>query len=57
MVFDLKILAEDLSINPSSKILKLLAFRVSPVEVISTIMSAIPLNGAFSVDPELPTVR
>ena len=43
----------DLSISPSFKILKLLAFNVAPVLVISDIISAVPVNGATSVLPRL----
>ena len=43
----------DLSISPSFKILKLLAFNVVPVLVISDMISAVPVNGATSVLPRL----
>ena len=43
----------DFKISPSFKILKLLAFNVAPVLVISDITSAVPVNGATSVLPRL----
>ena len=45
----------DFKISPSFKILKLLAFNVAPVLVISDIISAVPVNGATSVLPKLLT--
>ena len=48
--------AWDFSISPSFKILKLLAFNVAPVLVISEIISAVPVNGATSVLPRLFTI-
>ena len=41
---------------PSSRTLKLLALSVSPVDVISVIISEKPLKGALSVEPSLSTV-
>src|SRR6056300_933140 len=47
--------ASDFKISPSFNILKLLAFKVSPVEVISVIISADPVKGYVSVAPKLST--
>ena len=48
---DLNIFAEDSSIRPSSRTLRLFALKVSPEDVISAMISENPLNGALSVDP------
>ena len=48
--FDTIIQAWDLSISPSFKTLKLLAFKVSPLEVISVIISEEPVKGYVSVE-------
>ena len=53
--FEIKIHAWDLRISPSFKTLKLLAFKVSPVELISVINSADPVKGYASVAPRLST--
>ncbi len=53
--FDEKIHAWDFKISPSFKTLKLLAFNVSPEEVISVINSADPVKGYASVAPRLST--
>ncbi len=46
---------ETLRISPSFKILKLFAFNVSPVELISVTNSADPIKGYASVAPRLST--
>jgi hypothetical protein len=46
----------DFNISPSFNILRLLAFNVAPVLVISDIISAVPVNGATSVLPKLLTI-
>ena len=43
----------DFKISPSFKTLKLFAFSVAPVEVISEIISAVPVKGLTSVLPRL----
>ena len=47
--------ASDFNISPSFKTLKLLAFKVSPLDVISTIISEEPVKGYVSVAPKLLT--
>ena len=46
----------DFKICPSFNILNLFAFNVSPVLVISDIISEVPVNGATSVLPKLFTI-
>ena len=53
--FDIIKHACDFKISPSFKTLKLLAFNVAPVLVISDIICAVPVNGATSVLPKLLT--
>ena len=53
---DILINAEESKIRPSLSTLKLFALKVLPLDVISVIISANPLNGALSVDPSLSTV-
>ena len=48
--------ASDFIIKPSFNTLRLLALRVSPVEVISVIISDEPVKGYASVAPKLPTI-
>ena len=43
--FDINKQAWEFKINPSFRILKLLSFKVFPVEVISVIISDDPING------------
>ena len=52
---EVKIHAKEFRIIPSFKILKLLAFNVSPDDVISEIISDEPVNGYVSVAPRLLT--
>ena len=52
---DIIIQASDFKISPSFKTLKLLAFKVSPVEVMSVIISDEPVKGYASVAPKLST--
>ena len=47
--------ADDLKIIPSFNTLKLFALKVSPVEVISVIISEDPVKGYVSVAPKLST--
>jgi len=55
LFFENKRQAEELNIIPSFKTLKLLAFKVSPVDVISVIISDDPVKGYVSVAPKLST--
>ena len=48
--------ASDFNIKPSFSTLRLLALRVSPVEVISVIISDEPVKGYASVAPKLSTI-
>ncbi len=45
--------AFDFSIKPSFKILRLLSFKVLPLDVMSVITSDEPINGQVSVAPRL----
>ena len=45
--------AWEFKINPSFKTLRLLSFKVFPVEVISVIISEEPIKGYVSVAPRL----
>ena len=56
-VFETTRLACDCRITPSVNIFRLLARSVEPVEVMSTMMSAVPAAGAPSVAPRLSTMR
>ena len=53
LIFEINNQACDCKIIPSFKTLKSLALKVSPVDVISEIISEEPVNGYVSVAPKL----
>ena len=53
--FEINTHARDFNINPSLRTLRLLSFKVFPVEVISVIISDDPTKGYVSVAPRLGT--
>jgi len=54
--FEINTHARDFKINPSLRTLRLLSFKVLPVEVISVIISDDPTKGYVSVAPRLGTI-
>jgi len=53
--FEINTHARDFKINPSLRTLRLLSFKVFPVDVISVIISDDPTKGYVSVAPRLGT--